>query len=125
MQSIHIGKFDIACIFQMVLLYRDPQGEKIDTSTMKITTSTTQTGTKSNTEWEMKLASLEKTIANLRNENEALKVSYILFAHACICRLLCTGYIIMTVVSACIFQCYRATQNQLTQHKIKYLTEST
>lgn len=42
---------------------------------MRATTATTQMATKSNMEWESKLASLEKIIAELKNENETLKVS--------------------------------------------------
>ena len=40
-----------------------------------VMTTTTQIAAKSNMEWESKLASLEKTITELRNENETLKVS--------------------------------------------------
>ena len=63
----------------MILLYQDPKGEQVGT-TLAMTTSTTQTGsgtvrTKVNLELESKVASLEKLITELRNENEALKVS--------------------------------------------------
>ena len=64
----------------MVLLYQDPKGERVGTSTFGIPTTTTQTGSgtvKSNNimELENKVTSLEKLIAELKNENEALKVS--------------------------------------------------
>ena len=62
----------------MVLLYQDPKGEQVGT-TLGMTTNTTQTGvgtatTKVNLELESKVASLEKLITELRNENEALKM---------------------------------------------------
>ena len=63
----------------MILLYQDPKGEQVCT-TLTVTTTTTQTGsgtvrTKVNLELESKVASLEKLITELRNENESLKVS--------------------------------------------------
>jgi hypothetical protein len=63
----------------MVLLYQDPKGETVGT-TLRMTANTTQTGsdtarTKVNLELESKVASLEKLITELRNENEILKVS--------------------------------------------------
>ena len=67
----------------MVLLYQDPKGEQVGTTTLRMATSTTPTGagtvtvtvsgTKVNLELESKVASLEKLITELRNENEALK----------------------------------------------------
>ena len=67
----------------MVLLYQDPKGEQVGT-TLRMATSTTPTGagtvtvtvsgTKVNLELESKVASLEKLITELRNENEALKM---------------------------------------------------
>ena len=69
---------------KMILLYQDPKGERIGTctSTKGITTiTTTQTGhgdaAPTITALANKVAALEKTIAELRNENEALKVSNI------------------------------------------------
>ena len=64
----------------MILLYQDPKGEQVGTTTFRVTTTTTQTGsgtvrTKVNLELESKVASLEKLITELKNENEALKVS--------------------------------------------------
>ena len=64
----------------MILLYKDPKGAQVGT-TLQITTDATQTGsggtemTKVNLELESKVASLEKLITELRNENETLKVS--------------------------------------------------
>ena len=62
----------------MVLLYQDPKGKQEGTS-LRTATNTTQTGvgtatTKVNLEMESKVASLEKLITELRNENEALKM---------------------------------------------------
>ena len=62
----------------MVLLYQDPKGKQVST-TLRMTTNTTQTGvgtatTKVNLELESKVASLEKLITELRNENEVLKM---------------------------------------------------
>ena len=62
----------------MVLLYQDPKGKQVGT-TLRMATNTTQTGvgtamTKVNLELESKVASLEKLITELRNENEALKM---------------------------------------------------
>lgn len=65
----------------MILLYQDPKGERVGTctSTKGITTVTTQAGhgdaTTINTALANKVAALEKTITELRNENETLKVS--------------------------------------------------
>ena len=64
----------------MVLLYQDPKGEQVGT-TLRMATSTTPigagtvtvSGTKVNLELESKVASLEKLITELRNENETLK----------------------------------------------------
>ena len=62
----------------MILLYKDPKGAQVGT-TLQITTDATQTvsgGTeRTNLELESKVASLEKLISELRNENETLKVS--------------------------------------------------
>ena len=64
----------------MVLLYQDPKGKQVGTSLRIATnTSTTETGigaatTKVNLELESKVASLEKLITELRNENETLKM---------------------------------------------------
>ena len=74
---------DIAICLQMILLYQDPKGELVGT-TLRMTTNAnvTQTGSgptvreKVNpSELESKVASLEKLVTELRNENEALKVS--------------------------------------------------
>ena len=56
----------------MILLYQDPKGEKVGTTTF---TGISSTATKVNLELESKVASLEKLITELKNENEALKVS--------------------------------------------------
>ena len=56
----------------MILLYQDPKGEKLGTTTF---TGISTTTTKVNLELESKVASLEKLITELKNENEALKVS--------------------------------------------------
>ena len=67
----------------MILLYQDPKGELVGT-TLRMTTNANvaQTGSgptvrsKVNpSELESKVASLEKLVTELRNENEALKVS--------------------------------------------------
>ena len=64
----------------MILLYKDPTGAQVG-ATLQITSDATQTGsgsterTKVNLELESKVASLEKLITELRNENETLKVS--------------------------------------------------
>ena len=65
----------------MILLYQDPKGKQVGT-TLQMTTSAAQSQsgsgtirTKVNLELESKVASLEKLITELRNENETLKVS--------------------------------------------------
>ena len=64
----------------MILLYKDPTGAQVG-ATLQITSDATQTGsggterTKVNLELESKVASLEKLITELRNENETLKAS--------------------------------------------------
>ena len=63
----------------MILLYQDPKGEQVGT-TLQRTANATQSrsgtvSTKINLELESKVASLEKLVSELRNENETLKVS--------------------------------------------------
>ena len=61
----------------MVFLYQDPNGERVGTTTVGISTVVTQNGpgTLSTAEWGSKVASLEKLIVELKSENETLKVS--------------------------------------------------
>ena len=62
----------------MVLLYQDPKREQVGTSTLGIPSATNHNGSdivKTNMELKNKLASMEKLITELKNENRAIKVS--------------------------------------------------
>ena len=64
---------------QMVLLYHDPNGETLSGATTAVgitAMTTTQTCTQNNIDWESKVVSLEKTVRELRNEIDTLKVIY-------------------------------------------------
>ena len=67
----------------MVLLYQDSEGEQVGitlgmaTNMTPTRAGTTVAGTKVNLELESKVASLEKLITELRNENEALKTVHV------------------------------------------------
>ena len=58
----------------MVMLYHDPKGESLSgATTVGITTiTTTRAGT---SDWESKVISLEKTVMELRNQIEILRVT--------------------------------------------------
>ena len=67
----------------MILLYRDPKGDTITMSTVKVVGSTIQKSQASELErkisiMEVSASEKDQTIAELRNENEALRVCTIL-----------------------------------------------
>ena len=73
----------------MVLLYQDSEGEQVGitlgmaTNMTPTRAGTTVAGTKVNLELESKVASLEKLITELRNENETLKTVSEIIDNAC------------------------------------------